>query len=113
MRSILTEGIVVMDSFFKTDASIICQEDIYFKELVRYIHLNPLRAKIVLDINPVFSRDWATQEQGILARRRSILLRGLNNAVPVLFRLAFGEEFIFYWYDIHQNRVSLIKGTRV
>ena len=27
--------------------SIICQEDIYFKELVRYIHLNPLRAKIV------------------------------------------------------------------
>jgi len=27
--------------------SIICQEDIYFLELVRYIHLNPLRAKIV------------------------------------------------------------------
>ena len=23
--------------------SIICQEDIYFKELVRYIHLNPLK----------------------------------------------------------------------
>lgn len=30
--------------------SIICQEDLYFKELVRYIHLNPLRAKIVTDI---------------------------------------------------------------
>jgi REP-associated tyrosine transposase len=30
--------------------SIICQEDIYFKELVRYIHLNPLRAKIVSDM---------------------------------------------------------------
>ena len=27
--------------------SIICQEDVYFKELVRYIHLNPVRAKIV------------------------------------------------------------------
>ncbi|HBF42884.1 MAG TPA: transposase [Desulfobacteraceae bacterium] len=27
--------------------SIICQEDIYLKELVRYIHLNPLRAKLV------------------------------------------------------------------
>ncbi len=25
--------------------SIICQEDAYLKELVRYIHLNPLRAK--------------------------------------------------------------------
>lgn len=30
--------------------SIVCQEDIYFKELVRYIHLNPLRAKLVPDI---------------------------------------------------------------
>ena len=30
--------------------SIICQEDAYLKELVRYIHLNPLRAKIVSDI---------------------------------------------------------------
>jgi putative transposase len=30
--------------------SIICQEDTYLKELVRYIHLNPLRAKIVTDI---------------------------------------------------------------
>ncbi|MDI6687380.1 MAG: transposase [Desulfobacterales bacterium] len=27
--------------------SIVCEEDSYFKELVRYIHLNPLRAKIV------------------------------------------------------------------
>jgi len=30
--------------------SIICQEDAYLKELVRYIHLNPLRARIVSDI---------------------------------------------------------------
>lgn len=30
--------------------SIICQEDTYFKELVRYIHLNPLRAKLVQDL---------------------------------------------------------------
>ena len=27
--------------------SIVCQEDVYFKELVRYIHLNPVRAGIV------------------------------------------------------------------
>src|SRR5210317_23692 len=31
--------------------SIICQEDIYLKELVRYIHLNPLRAGIVKNIS--------------------------------------------------------------
>ena len=30
--------------------SIICQEDAYLQELVRYIHLNPLRAKIVTDL---------------------------------------------------------------
>jgi len=27
--------------------SVICQEDRYLQELVRYIHLNPLRARIV------------------------------------------------------------------
>jgi putative transposase len=30
--------------------SIVCDEDVYFMELVRYIHLNPLRAKIVKDL---------------------------------------------------------------
>jgi len=30
--------------------SILCQEEVYLKELVRYIHLNPLRAKIVDDL---------------------------------------------------------------
>ena len=31
--------------------SILCEEDPYLKELVRYIHLNPLRAKVVEDLN--------------------------------------------------------------
>jgi putative transposase len=30
--------------------SIVCQEDVYLQELVRYIHLNPLRAKIVVSL---------------------------------------------------------------
>jgi putative transposase len=30
--------------------SVLCQEDVYLKELVRYIHLNPLRAGIVKDL---------------------------------------------------------------
>lgn len=38
--------------------SILCEEDAYLKELVRYIHLNPLRAGIVKDLNAltVYSR---------------------------------------------------------
>jgi len=35
--------------------SIVCQEDTYLQELVRYIHLNPLRAKIVVSLNEL---DW-------------------------------------------------------
>ncbi|MCX6986057.1 MAG: transposase, partial [Lentisphaerae bacterium] len=31
--------------------SILCQEDVYLKELVRYIHLNPLRAGLVKDLD--------------------------------------------------------------
>jgi len=31
--------------------SIVCQEEVYLRELVRYIHLNPLRAGIVSDLN--------------------------------------------------------------
>jgi len=30
--------------------SVVCQEDVYFTELVRYIHLNPLRAGIVANV---------------------------------------------------------------
>ena len=33
--------------------SILCQEDTYLLELVRYIHLNPLRAKLVDDLDPL------------------------------------------------------------
>ncbi len=35
--------------------SIICQEDAYLQELVRYIHLNPLRARIVVDLSALDS----------------------------------------------------------
>ena len=31
--------------------SILCQEDLYLLELVRYIHLNPLRARLVADLD--------------------------------------------------------------
>jgi hypothetical protein len=30
--------------------SILCQEDLYLRELVAYIHLNPLRARMVADL---------------------------------------------------------------
>jgi REP element-mobilizing transposase RayT len=38
--------------------SILCQEDMYLKELVRYIHLNPLRAKLVSDMKALDKYPW-------------------------------------------------------
>ena len=38
--------------------SIVCEEDPYFRELVRYIHLNPLRAKLVDSLNELEHYKW-------------------------------------------------------
>jgi hypothetical protein len=38
--------------------SIVCDEDSYFLELVRYIHLNPLRARLVKDISKLDRYCW-------------------------------------------------------
>jgi len=59
MRRLLTGYAVYFNRRYKRHGqlfqnrykSIICQEDAYLQELVRYIHLNPLRAKIVKDLN--------------------------------------------------------------
>ncbi len=39
--------------------SILCQEDPYLKELVRYIHLNPLRASLVSDMRALDRYPWS------------------------------------------------------
>ena len=39
--------------------SIVCQEDVYLKELVRYIHLNLLRARLVKDLKELGRNPWS------------------------------------------------------
>lgn len=39
--------------------SIVCEEDTYFTELVRYIHLNPLRAKLVNSLSQLGRYAWS------------------------------------------------------
>ena len=39
--------------------SIVCQEDLYLLELTRYIHLNPLRAGVVPDLEALGRYPWA------------------------------------------------------
>lgn len=38
--------------------SIVCDEDVYFRELVRYIHLNPLRAHLVNKLSELERYPW-------------------------------------------------------
>jgi len=49
--------------------SVLCQEDPYLLELVRYIHLNPLRAKTVLDLNALDAYLY-TGHSAILGKRK-------------------------------------------
>ena len=50
--------------------SIICQEDAYLKELVRYIHLNPLRAKLVSDLSELNGYPYCGHSALMGKRRR-------------------------------------------
>jgi len=47
--------------------SIVCEEDTYFKELVRYIHLNPIRAKLVASLAELARYRWCGH--GVLVGR--------------------------------------------
>ncbi len=49
--------------------SIVCDEDEYFQELVRYIHLNPLRAEAVKDLGELDRYSWCGHG-GLVGRNR-------------------------------------------
>ncbi len=49
--------------------SVICQEDAYLQELVRYIHLNPLRAKVVIDL-PALARYPYCGHSALLGKKK-------------------------------------------
>jgi len=50
--------------------SIICDEDVYFQALVRYIHLNPLRAKMVKNMSELDRHPWCGHSV-IMGRRKA------------------------------------------
>jgi REP element-mobilizing transposase RayT len=53
--------------------SVICEEDPYLLELIRYIHLNPLRAGIVTDLKELDRYPWCGHS-AILGRRKNPLI---------------------------------------
>ncbi|MCK4603791.1 MAG: transposase [Deltaproteobacteria bacterium] len=53
--------------------SIVCEEDPYLLELIRYIHLNPLRAGLVKDLKELDRYPW-TGHSAILGKRKNPLV---------------------------------------
>jgi len=61
--------------------SVVCQEDTYLLELTRYIHLNPLRARLVEDLKSLDKCQWGGHS-AILGRRKNPLIPALEKEVP-------------------------------
>lgn len=59
--------------------SVICEEDPYLLELIRYIHLNPLRAGLVKDLKDLDKYPW-TGHSTILGRRKNPLLPAIKDS---------------------------------
>jgi len=53
--------------------SVVCEEDPYLLELIRYIHLNPLRAKLVQGLKELDKYRW-TGHSAILGKRKNPLI---------------------------------------
>ncbi|MBW1939594.1 MAG: transposase, partial [Deltaproteobacteria bacterium] len=58
--------------------SIVCEEDSYLLELIRYIHLNSLRAKSVKDLKELDKYPW-TGHGAIMGKRRNPLIPCLSS----------------------------------
>ncbi|MBW1940151.1 MAG: transposase [Deltaproteobacteria bacterium] len=53
--------------------SIVCEEETYLLELTRYIHLNPVRAKLVNDLKELDKYSW-TGHSILLGKRKNLLI---------------------------------------
>jgi REP element-mobilizing transposase RayT len=71
--------------------SVVCEEDPYLLELIRYIHLNPLRAGLVKDLKELDKYPW-TGHSAILSRRKNSLIPVLEKEVTSADkRIAFSQ----------------------
>jgi REP element-mobilizing transposase RayT len=58
--------------------SVVCEEDPYLLELIRYIHLNPLRAGVIKDLKELDKYPWSGHS-AILDRRKNPLIPNAKN----------------------------------
>lgn len=61
--------------------SVVCEEDPYLLELIRYIHLNPLRSGLVRDLKELDKYPWCGHS-AILGRRKNPLIPEQSKTKP-------------------------------
>jgi REP element-mobilizing transposase RayT len=75
--------------------SVVCDNDPYLLELVRYIHLNPLRAGVVADLSALADYRWCGHQQ--------LLGRGKVCLLPT------AEVLAIFWHDADSARQAYLQ----
>jgi putative transposase len=81
--------------------SVVCEEEPYFLELVRYIHLNPLRAGIVTSLSALDTYPWCGHS-AIMGRTT----RAWQDRIPVLmhFSKSVAEAVLLYHAFVDEGK---------
>lgn len=85
--------------------SVVCQEDVYFKELVRYVHLNPIRAGIVSTLTELNRYPYSGQSALLGKLRRP--WQATECVLRCFGRTAAGSRKAYVAYvqaGVHQGR---------
>ena len=83
--------------------SILCQEDEYLLELVRYIHLNPVRAGVVKSLGELDRYRWSGHSVLVGCRRRTWPDRG---EILSHFGLSLSNTFINNFLTLRDTKES-------
>jgi DNA-binding MarR family transcriptional regulator len=76
--------------------SIVCDEDVYFRELVRYIHLNPLRAGLVKTIEELDRYPWCGH--GVLIGQTKWLFQDRDDVLSLFGKREGGARKAYRQY---------------
>ncbi len=87
--------------------SIICQEEGYFEELVRYIHLNPVRARLASDMEELSTYRWSGHS--VLLGRRVCEWQDIDYALSIFGNADSYLEFVKEGFD-QGHRNDLVGG---
>jgi REP element-mobilizing transposase RayT len=119
MRRLLTGYAVNFNQRYKRSGhlfqnrykSIICEEDTYLLELIRYIHLNPLRAEIVPDLETLDAYPWSGH--AVLMGKRNLSGQVIDEVLLLFGKRLASSRTQYRWFvadGIEQGRRPELVG---